>query len=323
MRLEELFRYRSGWMGFAILWIMFFHCGASIENPVLRIFKQLGYGGVDLFVFASGIGCQYSLDKNSEPLAFLRRRAERLLPTWWIFLFVWWMLRDQQGLELPPQSLLGNFFCIQAFVDWHFCFNWYISALPVLYFLAPYFHSLINRNVSPKRFLIAEFGLLALTAAFINNDYLVLMTRLPIFFAGFYCAAIAKRGALFTRAAAIGLFGATVLGASVLIFCLRTYPELTLSIYGVWWYPFLLITPGFCFGFSLLLNRLPLINKLLFAIGGLSFEIYLVHILLFNIILHSTLQLQNWHWFALLPIVLIGSLALRGMKNFVVKGFCR
>ena len=306
-------------MGFAILWIMFFHSDISIENAALRTFQQLGYGGVDLFIFASGIGCRYSLDKNPEPLAFLKRRAVRLLPTWWLFLIVWWFLQNQQGLDLPPRSFLGNFFAVQAFVDWHFCFNWYISALPFLYILAPYLHSLI-KNASVRRFFAIEFVLLALTVPFLNQDYLVLMTRLPIFAAGFFVAELAERGTSIDRRAAIGLLGATTLGFAFLIACKHFLAEMTLSIYGLWWYPFLPITPGLCFGLSFALSRLPRLDRALSTLGALSFEIYLVHILLLNIVNHSA-QLDNIHRLALLPSVLIASLGLRRLRNFLTERF--
>ena len=305
-------------MGFAILWIMFFHFNPAIDCEVLRIFKQLGYGGVDLFIFASGIGCRYSLEKNPEPLAFLKRRAARLIPTWWTFLPAWWILRDRQGLELPWRAFFGNAFCVQAFVDWHFCFNWYISALPFLYVLAPYFHSL-TKDVSARRFALLEIALLVLTVPFINQDYLVLMTRLPIFVAGFYVAAIAGRGVMIDRRAAIGLSVATAIGFAIPIGCLKSLPELTLSIYGLWWYPFLLITPGLCFGLSFALSRLPHIDRMLATLGGLSFEIYLVHILLLNIANHQS-QLDNIHRLALLPLILIGSFTLRHITNLITKG---
>ena len=299
-------------MGFAILWIMFFHCGAAIDVEPLQTFKQLGYGGVDIFIFASGIGCWHSLNKNPDAFSFLERRARRVLPTWITFVLIWWSTLDFQGLEMPWSALLGNLFFVQAFTDWRFSFNWYMSALPVLYILAPYFFALSARRSCAA----VTAALLILTVPFLDQDYLILMTRLPIFFLGFYVAA--RRDSIIDRRLMLGSIALTALGFIILIACSKILPPLTLSRFGLWWYPFILITPGLCLILSTAFRRLPTLEKILSALGGLSFEIYLVHLLLINVV-NNRLPLEGVQWLAWAAASMVGAVGLRSTVQFFVR----
>ncbi len=58
-------------MGLAILWVIYYHLPHDfITNPLFLKLQLFGYAGVDIFVYASEIGCYYSLSKNSETLPF-------------------------------------------------------------------------------------------------------------------------------------------------------------------------------------------------------------------------------------------------------------
>ena len=58
-------RYRSELMGIAMLWVMLFHCFlVSIDQPLLKAVKDIGFCGVDIFIVMSGMGQYVSLAKN-------------------------------------------------------------------------------------------------------------------------------------------------------------------------------------------------------------------------------------------------------------------
>ena len=59
MTIKETIRFRSVWMILAMLWIILFHSELSFEFEVFKYIKTIGYGGVDIFLFASGIGCYF------------------------------------------------------------------------------------------------------------------------------------------------------------------------------------------------------------------------------------------------------------------------
>ena len=80
-------KYRSAIMGFAALWILFFHvCGTVItaEHPIAawieaRI-KRFGYGGVDIFFLLSGMGLTYAISKSKLYVFYYRRFKRIILP---------------------------------------------------------------------------------------------------------------------------------------------------------------------------------------------------------------------------------------------------
>ena len=80
MSYSKFFKYRSIWMALAILWIVFYHYGAAVSGRIPTNIKRIGYGGVDIFVFASGIGLYCSLIKSGLDLnKYVHRRLKRLL----------------------------------------------------------------------------------------------------------------------------------------------------------------------------------------------------------------------------------------------------
>lgn len=71
MNLKNVVKYRSVWMGLAILGVIFYHSGFLVVNEVMRNVKNIAYGGVDVFFFASGIGCYYSFYSKSLTSIFI------------------------------------------------------------------------------------------------------------------------------------------------------------------------------------------------------------------------------------------------------------
>lgn len=57
--IHRISKYRDAFMGIAILWIMLHHSNFYLPNPLFGI-KRLGYSGVDIFMFVSGLGCAVS-----------------------------------------------------------------------------------------------------------------------------------------------------------------------------------------------------------------------------------------------------------------------
>lgn len=61
---KKLTQYRNIWIALAILWVVFFHSELKYDSSLLNYIKLIGYGGVDIFVFASGLGGLYfSIEK--------------------------------------------------------------------------------------------------------------------------------------------------------------------------------------------------------------------------------------------------------------------
>ena len=89
MQLKDLYKHRSVWMGLAMLWVVLFHAAPVTNIKLLDMFSASGYGGVDIFMFASGLGAYYSYTRDHSPLDFIRRRVKRLYPVYLPFIIIW------------------------------------------------------------------------------------------------------------------------------------------------------------------------------------------------------------------------------------------
>ena len=113
MTKKDIIKYRNCWMGFSILWVMFTHSHFGMPNAFLTFIKDIGFISVDGFLFASGLGCYYSLKKNDDILLFLKRRFEKLAPAYYLviipfILYKWLILHvpfSMFGVTSPLCSL--------------------------------------------------------------------------------------------------------------------------------------------------------------------------------------------------------------------------
>lgn len=330
MEVKKLFKYRNICMALAILWIMFRHAGITITNTPIKWIKEFGYGGVDIFLFASGLGCYFSLSKDSNVGSFIKKRFLKIMPTYWCFIGFW--IAFKKIMEtITIREAIGNILAIQSFTVLENDFNWYISAIWLLYILSPYFVKIADKIKSWKGFLAVVGVLILFSVPFWNSRILIItMTRIPIFFMGMYLAKIADKNEFkITKLKAIFAIVVMILGF-VSLFASYYYFENKLWNYGLYWYPFILITPGLCLlitYLSYLLEKIRfgnLVLKLLGIIGNNTFEIYLVHILIFSILkrlIASGEVVSNIrNWLITLPIIIVCCILLKLLTKFVM--FC-
>ena len=325
--MKTLLRWRSAWIGCAMLWIMLAHSGLESSFAPFVYWKQWGYGGVDICLFASGIGCWFSLDKDPDALRFLKRRVQRLAPVYLCFLPVWFAY--EAGMHgYSWRKALGNVLGVQSFTGLGGSFSWYISALVLLYLLAPYLKDLADRVKTGRGQLLVLGGLLLLSVPFWGADGMIIMvTRLPIFYIGILFAKGCCRGEELKNWEIAVLGAGVVLGIGLLYVWGRWLPEYMWS-YGLYWYPFILFTPGACVlmglvfswmearkGFGWLLRGIE-------AVGRNSFEVYLVHVFLYEEVLReldlSRLPVsQNLFWLGTIPAVALGCFLLKKAAGLV------
>lgn len=100
-------------MALAIIWIVLFHSYLRMPIHCLYAVKNIGYGGADIFLFASGIGCWYSLDKNPDPGQFIYRRMRKILPMYECFI-VFWILFKCLSDSITITEAVGNVFVYRS-----------------------------------------------------------------------------------------------------------------------------------------------------------------------------------------------------------------
>ena len=329
MELKRIFKFRNLWIGIAMLWIVFFHAGFWIGIEELLVFKNLGYGGVDICLFASGIGCYFSLEKNPDTLEFLRRRIKRLGPTYLCFIIPWVIWR-RLAFQLPLRAVVGNLLGIQTLVSWDYHFNWYIGGLVVYYLAMPLLKQLTDSISHMVKELAVILLLFAVSVPFWNyGNTIVILSRLPVLYAGLVFAKLSKQGYMLKKRDLLLLGLLSVVGAVLLVTFYYRVPDL-LWPRGLYWYPFALIVPGVCVFFSLVAEKtenckiLRWGNRLLETVGVYSFELYLIHVFLYEglmpgIAARLWMVPANILWAMTIPVVVAGTCLL----NRAVALICR
>lgn len=285
MKLENTLKYRSAWLGLAMLWVVLYHASPVVAG--YSFFKNIGYGGVDICLFASGAGCYYSLSKSNNPVEFIKKRLVRIYPTYWCFL-PFWFLYAFSAFKMTFPDVLGNIFGVQNFTGKGNAFNWYISAILLFYILAPYIQNVADRfdGVVKQALIIAV--VFAISIPFWNSNTLIItVSRLPIFYIGILFAKGCKKNSSLSVKKIVLYIIAMAVGFAVLWFAFKEFRDYRWKN-ALYWYPFILITPGLCVGASLVMTLLDkckltsCIPKLLSLVGKYSLEIYLTHILIFD-----------------------------------------
>ena len=282
MRFKTLFQYRKNMMAAAIVMILLYHTKGAWPEIALKKAAAYFYGGVDIFFFASGIGCFFSYSGKRDPAAFLRRRAERILPVYLPFMLVW-IAVEALGGGIGIPAALANLFAVHGFMRVSPAFNWYVSGMWLTYLLTPWLVPLAERADTRPKAAAAILALLLFSVAFWGDtELIIIVTRLPVFFVGMLFAAESGRREALTRAELAVMLLLVPVGAAMLWESPKFFPD---SIWdrGLAWYPMLLTTPGICAAIAAVSDCLSrvragrAVNRALAFLGGLTFEIYLVH----------------------------------------------
>ena len=185
-------------------------------------------------------------------------------------------------LKLAPE-FLGNI----VMTGWHigrdYQFNWYIQMLTWLYVFSPIFYVLISRRGGEK--LIVVSYAIILTSSM--HTTIMGTSRIPICLFGMLMADFAERK---MKVKMLIMYIAMFIGIALLGVLNVMLPFEIMDGYGWFWLPFILIVPGLCatlIGIFECLAKIELVGNIitqaLKLVGKASFEIYLIHIFVFQI----------------------------------------
>lgn len=328
MFFKDSLRFRQAWLGLALLWIVLSH--VPLDFGVLKYLINTGYGGVDICFFASGIGCFYSLSKDSDIGSFMKRRLKRLAPTYIVFILVWLAYQGVLG-NFNFQMAIGNLFALQSFTGLGSDFNWYISALLLFYILAPYFVAIVKKTTTLRKIVFLLF-LIACSFPFWRADtYIITITRLPVFYVGMVFADMCKKDKQLSAKHVVCLTVSFILGVIFLGAAYFCFPKHLWS-HGLYWYPFIFITPPLCIALSCILMQIERIKVLkpvisfFYLCGEYSFEIYLVHALLIPCIqagieVFGLSQFSYLIWLGSSILLFVGCFILRRFTTLINRLF--
>ena len=282
---------RSFIMGIAILWVMFFHIKDYMSG--YGFLQETGYGGVDIFILLSGFGCYYSLNKDEDILSFFKRRMIRILPSYLPFIMIWMIVR-YITYQLYFTEICGNLTMTGWWNNDGNQFNWYVDVIVFFYLLAPYVFKVISRSKKPVRTTIILMLIAFLIGfSFMHGLLLTGISRLPLFILGMFLARYleSEEKTIFPVSDKVIVMIINLLmivGFASLYYFLEIQTALDKWHYGLWWYPFILIAPGLVYdiavvGDVLSKNRLTgLFSLCIEEIGKASFELFLIHIFIFE-----------------------------------------
>ena len=332
MTTKDLLKHRNVWMGIAMIWVIWYHSRLIPGFAPLRYLYTLGYGGVDIFLFASGIGCFLSLQKDPDPFRFLKRRFARLCPTYLCFILIWLAVRAIFE-PMPATAAIGNLLGIQNLTGHGNDFNWYISALLILYLLAPLFHSMILQIKKVRTHAAVIALLVLLSVPFWGEDNLIItVTRVPVFYVGMVFGSVCHRCETLPKAVISGALAALGTGCILIMAAFKLMNSHLWSL-GLNWYPFILITPGLCFAISWVMGQLDRfsivrpIRRGLEFFGKNSFEFYLVHTLVFYgmdlVLYYYQIPASIPVWLITFGTIFAGVFLLQLLTQTVTRLFCR
>lgn len=281
--------HRNELKGLAILMVLFFHINLQC-GPVLFGIKQLCYSGVDIFMFLSGYGLYHSLRGSNDLKRFWTKRFSRILPAY-LPIVVCWMIVMYPTYHLSNSEILrgvaGNLSTLGYWIQTPKMYNWYVGAMMMFYLLAPVVYALLSQSAHPARMTVSlMLGACLMGVAFIDLDAMMCISRLPIFILGMFFA-MDLPWKIKPLPLSI-LYGLLMLGGiAVEVYAQSNLKELLIT-YGLYWYPFVLATPGLCLCWCVLTEGLKrsffsFLTLPFKVLGECSFEIYLVHIWIYEI----------------------------------------
>ena len=305
-------RWRGHIMGFCILCILFFHSGVRLREP-WNYFVNLLWG-VDIFFFCTGMGVHRSLMKNGDTLAFYKRRAARIYPAYLpvvLLFFAPVLVRAIAAGEILPAlgELWGNVLMLGWVNQMDNQFNWYPQVIALFYLAAPAAW-LAVRCADGKR-LAALFAFFIVSQpCFFNSHFLIAWSRVPYFMMGLIAAELSERDADFKLN--IPVLALLFIAGNALMYYGQRFPTEILWGYGLSWYPGLLIVPGallllpWAFALIARVKWLGWLNALFALLGKWSFEIFLVHLLLFGYMNELGLEMRgNLAWLAAIAVSVV------------------
>lgn len=326
MNFGVLSKYRSTLMGFAILWVMFFHISLDFQTELGWFIHRIGFYGVDIFLFVSGIGVYFSLTKRPNVIGFYKARLIRILPAYIIVACLSFFLLRPDG-----SGVLHFIYYISGLGYWtrHIRFDWYIPTQIAFYLITPLFLCFYKKISEKSRVAYTVLWMTLspiITAIFYYADLKYLWgstVRLAIFFLGIHMGSLVYEKKTFGKGTVALSFAAFVIGTCAAYF-INKVKEPTFIQSGLNCYPALIMIPSMCllisFGLSVLDRKFPRVTKYInlpFEIlGRYSLELYLLHQRLQSI-LSRYLEIHNQ---CLILIVTVVAALILGKTISIVQG---
>jgi len=295
MNFNIVSKHRSVIMGFAALWVFYFHTApllignSSFFGKLEWFLKRSGYCGVDIFILLLSFGLYFSFSRNEKfnVVKYVKKRLVRILPAYIAVLAVYTAVNGLGGTYF-----FKTLFFVTQFGTDMYSFLWFVPCVLIFYAAAPIYFSMLKKT--KHRFLLPAVCSLIVCFLCKKYGYLVrgdlycIISRIPIFLSGFLAGYLAdKRVKIGPVVAAIAL-AAIFLGMKVNYVLNMGYRDPYLpygncfiNIFTAW--GIMILIPVICEFFEKQ-NFFAAIKKAASFYGGISFEFYCVQELIYTLI---------------------------------------
>lgn len=190
MNMGLISKYRTELMGFATLWIYFFHehvpvfMALPIWGRIEAFVKATGCDGVEIFLLLSGIGLNYSIEKRKLPVFYFRRVKRVIMP--FLVVGVARYFTDKWSIL----QLIGNISGINFYAKNIYSLLWFVPAVMTLYAIFPLYYHFFNKTDNKGMFtancILLWYILSVVLQGKIRADFYGFTNRIPIFLFGIY-----------------------------------------------------------------------------------------------------------------------------------------
>ncbi len=272
-------------MGLAMLFVMLFHVWMPRSNAFYGLVR-CGNVGVDIFLLLSGIGLWYAWDKKPTLKNFYWHRYVRIYPAWLLMACAYYIpqyLTVKGGGYSPDlPNLIAN-----IAVNWSFwrvddLTFWFIPAIMMMYTFAPAYMALIQRHPSYRWLPVAAMVLAVMVQYYppvhgAVGHVEIFFSRIPIFLIGINLGAWVKEG---RTAEWQSVWLLLIVFAMSLAMCIE-FEQSWRGRFPLFWERMVYIPLTLCgtLLLTLLLRQTPKpVCRALAFVGGISLELYLIHI---------------------------------------------
>lgn len=270
-----LSKYRTEIMGLATISIFLHHLIVWNSIPgYMKYCFRFGFIGVEIFLFLSGIGLCYSIQKEPNIKKFYYKRLIRIYPSYVLVTLLSFIL-GHDGLWDIILRLSGLSYYTSFFTGFQQGF-WYVSFILLLYFCFPVIYNIMYSNSLKFNYiLLLSLLIFPYIIHFTITDYYDYCTaRVFPFAIGIF---------LYLKRTEFQSLSRYLIISSIIIFII-------LNIYSLFsgtsnhkmliQFTMLgMVAPGFSVLAAMLFQRFPnMVRRLFFLLGLISLEFYMVHL---------------------------------------------
>ncbi len=298
-----LSRYRTEMYGISAIMIVIFHMKNIVPYPYtiphipfnFSVITEYFNFGVDVFLLLSGMSLYFSLVKKPKYTLYLKKRAERVFLPYLIISLpfsVFYFTSHKSVIRLILDLTGISLYVSYTDGSWSFIVRkmWYVAFALVAYALYPVVHKFIFRSdkklSQTVKTLLMIFVLVSVTVFMKVNipaeyyDTLeIYFTKVPVFLLGCLLGKRVYDKSDFTKFDIISVFLSLLVTVPYQIIFNKTHDYIFVRYWELFIaYAFCILVPV-CLEFI----NLKIINKIFAFFGGISLELYLIHIYLYNL----------------------------------------